>query len=229
MEEELDLRDIFAVIRKRWRMILIIPTVSVLISALVTFFYLTPMYKSSTALMVIHSPTETGYDIRQADITFSRQLVKSYGEIVKSRRVAQRAVSLADEDKKISYSALLGKIDVGLVRDTEFINITVTDKDPEMAAYWANLVTEAFKSEIFNIMRVENVNVLDEAIPLYKPVSPNAPLNLAMAGVLGIMVAIGLSMLLEFLDNTIKLPKDVNDSLQLPVLGAIPDFSKSLK
>ncbi len=47
--------------------------------------------------------------------------------------------------------------------------------------------------------------------------------------VLGLMVALGLSFLLEFMDRTIKIPKDVTNSLQLPTLGAVPNFSKNLK
>ncbi len=47
-------------------------------------------------------------------------------------------------------------------------------------------------------------------------------LNIAIAGVLGLMFGIFLVFLLEYLDNTIKTPKDVEKYLQLSVIGAIP-------
>lgn len=229
LEEEFELQEIFAVIRKRWVIIVLIPLLALLASAYISYFYLTPQYKASTTLMVLHEPAEFGYDLGASDISFSRQLVTSYGEIVKSRRVAERAVAMAGEEVRISPMAMRDKIDVNVVGDTEFINISVTDNDPEIAAYWTNLVTEAFKTEVSQIMRVENVSLLDEAIPPENPVSPNPALNMSVAVVLGLMVALGLSFLLEFMDRTIKIPKDVTNSLQLPTLGAVPNFSKNLK
>lgn len=229
MEREIDLRDILTLIRKRWLMLFLIPLAALLVSAFLSYYYIAPSYVASTTLMVLHAPAESGFDYRAADIAYSRQLVKSYGEIVKSRRVAERAIAMADVEKQIPYSEMQDKIDVGLVRDTEFINIKVTDSDPVTAAYWANLVTEAFIMEVFNIMRVENVNILDEAVPPPRPISPNIPLNMAVASVLGLMIALGLCFFLEYLDRSIKIPQDVTDSLQLSTLGAIPIISEKKK
>ncbi|RJX24819.1 MAG: hypothetical protein C4554_08080 [Dethiobacter sp.] len=230
MEEEFELRDIWEVIIKRWILVVLISLGAVIASAIVSFYVLTPQYEASTTLMVLHAP-EAGqeYYPRSSDIQLSRQLVKTYGEIVKSRRVAEAALAMADQDKRISLGALQGKIKVGLVKDTELIHITVADEEPLIAAYWATLVTRAFMEEVVKIMRVENVNILDKAVSPSSPVSPRPLLNMAVAFVLGVMVALGLAFLLEYLDNTIKLPKDVINTMQLPVLAAIPDFSRKVK
>lgn len=53
-------------------------------------------------------------------------------------------------------------------------------------------------------------------------VKPNKALNIAVAFLLGLMASIGLALLLEFLDNTIKTPEDVARHLALPVMGVIP-------
>ncbi len=228
MEEELELRDIWEVIIKRARLLILIPIVAVLLSAIYSYQIVEPEYEASTTMMVLHSAeSSTDYYPKSSDIQLSRQLVKTYGEIAKSRRVALKAIQLAGEEALISVGGLQGKTSVDLVRDTELISITIKDKDPERAAYWSTLVTKAFMDEVVNIMRIENVNVLDEAFPPSSPVSPRPRLNMAVAFVLGLMIALGLAFLLEYLDNTIKLPKDVIDTMQLQVLGAIPDFSHS--
>lgn len=59
------------------------------------------------------------------------------------------------------------------------------------------------------------------------PVKPNKKLNMAVALVLGLMVAVGLAFVLEFMDNTIKHPDDVQKHLGLPVIGAIPVYRES--
>jgi capsular polysaccharide biosynthesis protein len=57
------------------------------------------------------------------------------------------------------------------------------------------------------------------------PVKPNKKLNIAIAFVLGLMVAVALAFILEHLDNTLKEPEDVEKHLGLPVLGSIPELS----
>lgn len=53
------------------------------------------------------------------------------------------------------------------------------------------------------------------------PVKPNKKLNVLLAFVVGLMAAVGLAFLLEFLDNTIKTSSDVEELLGIPVLGVI--------
>lgn len=225
-EEELELREIWEIILKRKALLIILPLVAVLLGAVYSYFIVEPQYEASTTMMVLHS-TEAGTEpyLKSSDIQLSRQLVKTYGEIAQSRRVAEKAIKLAGE-ATISVEELRGKTGVSLVKDTELISISVKDSNPQRAAYWSMMVTKAFMEEVINIMRIENVNVLDEAFPPSSPVSPRPKLNMAVAFVLGLMIALGLSFLLEHLDNTIKLPKDVIDTLELQVLGTIPDFTQ---
>ena len=55
------------------------------------------------------------------------------------------------------------------------------------------------------------------------PVSPNIKMNIAIAGVLGAMIALFIIFVIEAFDNTIKVPEDVTRHLSLPVIGMIPD------
>ena len=78
--------------------------------------------------------------------------------------------------------------------------------------------------EVVDIMRIENVHIIDEArLPEY-PIRPQPLLNLALAGVLGLMLGLGLVFLIEYLDNTVKTSESIEKRLELPVLGVIPSF-----
>jgi len=66
------------------------------------------------------------------------------------------------------------------------------------------------------------MNIASPALVPANPVKPNKKLNVAVALVLGLMVAMGLAFLLEFMDSTIKTPDDVEKHLGLPVIGSIP-------
>ncbi|RYD07019.1 hypothetical protein N752_00120 [Desulforamulus aquiferis] len=80
--------------------------------------------------------------------------------------------------------------------------------------------------KVVEIMKVDNVNVIDLAVTPSNPVKPNKKLNILIAGVVGLMIALGLVFLLEFLDRTIKTSEDVKRHLGLPVLGAIPKIDE---
>ncbi len=74
------------------------------------------------------------------------------------------------------------------------------------------------------MMEVDNVSTIDVAKVPENPVSPNKMMNIAIATVLGLMVGVGITFVLEFLDRTYKVPTDIERHLGLPILGAIPDI-----
>ncbi len=57
------------------------------------------------------------------------------------------------------------------------------------------------------------------------PIKPNKQLNMAVAFVLGLMMAVFTAFLMEYLDNTVKNPRDVTDKLKVPFLGSIPQVA----
>ncbi len=73
------------------------------------------------------------------------------------------------------------------------------------------------------IMKVDNVQVIDQAQVPRNPVKPRPMLNMIIAGFLGIMISLGMVFVMEYLDNTIKSPNDVERYLGLPIIGAIPE------
>ena len=72
-------------------------------------------------------------------------------------------------------------------------------------------------------MNVDNVTVLSEAevVKNQSPVKPIPMLNVILAFCIGMIVAVGLAFLLEYLDNTVKKEEDVESLLGLPVLGIV--------
>jgi capsular polysaccharide biosynthesis protein len=218
MEQELDLQELWHVLVKRKAMLILIPLLAAVASAAVSLYLLAPQYAAETTLMVTR-PSETGTILYQ-DIQVSRQLVATYRRIVHSRRVLDPVIS----SLALPYTAaeLRKQVEVTSERDTEIIVINVTQPDPAAARDIANEVARSFMRQIVEIMKVENVSIIDQASLPASPVSPRVQLNVAVAFVVGFMAAFGLAFLLEYLDKTIKTPEDVQKYLQLPVLGIIP-------
>lgn len=75
---------------------------------------------------------------------------------------------------------------------------------------------------IAEAMQAPNVAVIDAAVPSTSPISPRKMLNMALGGFLGLFIGLGLALLLEFLDTTVRTPDEIESLLGLPVLGRIP-------
>ncbi|MDR5659936.1 Wzz/FepE/Etk N-terminal domain-containing protein [Serpentinicella sp. ANB-PHB4] len=219
-EMELDLREYIHIIRKRVVMILAITIMAVIASAVVSGYVLDPVYKASTTVMIAKPANSIGGQIELQDLNLNQRLARTYGEIVQSRTVSEEVIRTLR--LSMSPGELTSKTSVDLIRDTEFITINVTDKDPANAALIANTTADVFRRHVTRLMQVDNVQVLDRAEVPNNPISPRVKLNIAIAGVLGLMASIFLVFLLEFLDNTIKTPTDVERHLGLNVIGTIP-------
>lgn len=220
-EYEIDLREIFGMLKRRWLMIFSMTFIALMAAGVISFFVLSPVYESSSTLLVSYKQNQESV-MTYNDMQMSQKLVNTYSEIIKSRSISEEVLKKLDLD--LTPDELSGKITVSKVSDTEIIRINVQDQDPAVAALIANTVSEAFKKEVKSIMTVDNVSTIDPAIAPETPIKPNKMMNVAIAGVLGVMISVGLVFVLEFLDRTYKTPTDVERHLGLPIIGAIPDM-----
>lgn len=220
-EYEIDLREIFEMLKKRWIMIASITLVAAIVAGGISFFVLKPQYEASTTMIVSYKQDQEALmDYNQ--LQMSQKLATTYSQIIKSDRIADKVIKKLDLD--LSANALNSKISVSQVDTTEIFKITVKDNDPQLAALIANTEADIFKQEINDMMKVDSVSTIDVAKVPGSPVAPNKVMNIAIATVLGMMVSVGLVFVLEFLDRTYKTPSDIERHLGLPILGAIPSI-----
>lgn len=217
-QAEIDLHEIVRVIRRRWWVLLTLPLVAALVAGLVSLFVIKPVYEASTTMWVVK---EGAGPISYNDVLLNRNLTKTYAEVARSRAVILQVIE-GQGLTETTVEGLQAKLTVTPVRDTEILKFAVRDRDPQKAIILASAVAEAFRAQITKSIKVDNVTIVDPAQVNPRPVSPRPLMNVALAGVLGGMVALGLVFLLEYLDTTVKTPDDVARHVGLPVLGVIP-------
>lgn len=74
-------------------------------------------------------------------------------------------------------------------------------------------------------LQTANARVVDQAFASEDPVKPRKKLIVAVAGLLGLLVSCGIAFLLEMLNNTVRTTKDIEEKLNLPVLGVLPKLT----
>lgn len=220
MEETISLKELFQTIRKRLSLIILLAVIVVATVGVISFFFLTPVYSSTSQIIVNQSKNEQ-QTINTGEIQTNLQLINTYSVIIKTPAI----LDVVKEELKLDRStgAINSQISVANEQNSQVVNITVQDTDPKMAADIANTVASVFQKEIVTIMNVDNVQILSPAVVTenQSPVKPQPVLNMAIGLVVGLMLGVGLAFLLEYLDNTIKNEQDIEKLLELPVLGAI--------
>lgn len=224
MEETISFKDLFLIVRKRLTMIIGITFIVTLISAIVSFYFITPVYQSSTQILV-NQKREQGV-VNAGDVQTNLQLVNTYNVIIKSPAILEKVKDQLKLD--MSVQQLTNKVTVAAEKQSQVISITVEDTKPELARDIANTTAAVFQAEVTKIMNIDNVTILSKAdvVKGQSPVKPRPVINIAIAFVVGLILSGGLAFLLDYLDNTIKGEQDIETILGLPVLGVITQMEE---
>ena len=223
MEETIDLREYFFILKKKMWIIVTSMIICGLISGIVSFFVLTPVYEANTSLIVNKEvENELAEMTTSDDLRFVQQLALTYGEIIKSRTVITSTIDKLGLD--MTYEDLAGAVSVTNVSDTQIIKISVQHNNPLIATKICNTIPEIFSTEVQRIVKASGVEVVDKAIVPENPIKPNKIMNIAIAVVLGAMASVFVIFLIEALNTKIKEPKDIEEKLGIPVFGVVPKY-----
>lgn len=221
--EELDLKELIAMFLEKKILIILVIIIFALLGAVYTLKFVTPIYRSSTTLILAQTTlnrTEGELtSITQGDIALNANLVDNYKKIAESRRVASKVIENLGLSESIE--SIMENTTVSTSSDTEFIEITVSNTNPELACKIANELAIVFTDEALQIYKVNNVNILDEAVISLTPANVNLFKNIVLfAFVGGVIVAVYI-LLINMLDTTVKTDVDIERAIGLPVLASI--------
>ncbi|MCI2943126.1 Wzz/FepE/Etk N-terminal domain-containing protein [Staphylococcus haemolyticus] len=217
MENTMDFTKIWEIIKKNWKLLVLLPIVFLLISLVYTFFIASPKYEAATQVLV--NEKEKDKDMMAQQVQSNIQLVNTYSEILKSPRILDE---VAKEHKEYSASQLNKMVSVNTEAESQILNLSVRANSEKKSEKITNDVAKVFKKQIPDIMNVDNVTVLSSADGTATKVSPKTTANIVGSLLLGLIVAAIIIALKEIFDKRIRTEEDVEKELEIPVLGSIP-------
>lgn len=216
---------ILNIIYKRLWIVILLPIIAAATSAYVSFYKIKPSYEANCTLYVLFHSNNSTNGMTYNDVLMAESLVKDFKELVKSRTVLSKVISNLDM-KNITPEALSNKIKVDLASESRVLTIRVNDSSPGLAAKIADNVGDVFMVNMKELTSYDSVKKVDNADIPTKPISPNKPINIFLAFFVGTIFAFGITFLMEYLDNTMKTPEEVESRLGLSVIGIIPEFKQ---
>ncbi len=233
--EELDLKQLVNIFWSKRLHVISIVLIFLIIGTVYTFLFVTPKYKSYTSLVLARSEstkeneTDTS-TITQTDITLNQKLVSTYSELVKSKNVLREVIKNLNINE--SEENLKDNITVSAVKDTELIQITVTNYYPDRASDIANEIAKVFTKKVGEIYNINNVYIVDEAERANTPYNINHIKDIAIFIAIGLIVSVGYVLISNLLDTTVKSAEDIEKELGVVALASIPllkDDTKKMK
>ena len=229
--EELDLKELFFMFWNTKLEIILITIMFVAVGIGYSYFFVKPEYTSTTSLVLAQSSSsgQTGDGaISATDLTMNSKLVSTYSELIKRKAIlGQVCENLNIPDSNIQE--LRGKIKVNSAKNTEIIEISVTNKDPNIAAAIANEIAKVFGEKIVEIYNISNVYLLDRAEANAVPSNINHMKDVVIFAFIGLVIAAVYVLIANMLDNTIKTEQDVEATTELLVLSSIPNYDVEIK
>ncbi|MCO8241371.1 Wzz/FepE/Etk N-terminal domain-containing protein [Streptococcus suis] len=218
--------DILLLLKTIWRKKIFILLLGLLGAGLAfaySSFLVTPQYDSTTRIYVVGQHAEAGAGLTNQDLQAGSYLVKDYQEIILSQDVLTQVATELNLNGKLKE-----KVSVSIPVDTRIVSISVRDADPNEAARIANSLRTFASQKIIEVTKVSDVTTLEEAVPAEEPSTPNTKRNILLGLLAGSILATGLVLVMEILDDRVKRPQDIEEVMGLTLLGVVPD-SKKLK
>ncbi len=231
--EELDLKELFQIFWNKKVQILLIILIFIVIGIIYTVGFVTPMYSSSTTLVLAgtessSSTNTTGADsITTSDITINSKLVATYSELVKSKNVLRQVIS--NLGINVNEANLRQNVSVSSVKDTELIEITVSNENAGYSAKIANEIAKVFTEKVGEIYNINNVHVVDEAEVSSSPSNVNHAKDIVIFAFIGAVIAIMYVLIANMLDTTVKTQQDIEKLTKCPVLASIPIYNMEME
>lgn len=219
--EEINLKEVWYYFKTKWVWIALTCILIMLIGNIYAVFFRTPMYKSSTTIVLV---SENKENYSQSDLLLNKNLVSTYSEIIKSRKVVSRVINNLNLD--YTLSELSNNITVESVEDTEVIKITVADAENTIAARITNELANVFTDEVKDIYNLENISILDKASVAKVPYNVNFIKDSIIYLLAGIILSGSILFVIYYFDTSIKSIETVEEKLGLTILGIVPKENK---
>ncbi|MFT9057674.1 MAG: Wzz/FepE/Etk N-terminal domain-containing protein [Ethanoligenens sp.] len=219
--QELDLKRILMILKKGWRLVLVVAVLGMAVGFCFSKWLIAPQYASSTMLVVNAANTQnTATTITNDQLTTAQELVNTYSVILESDTVLDQVIS--DLNLNTDANALSKRITVEGVNQTQVLKITVRDENPQMSKNIANDIARVAPDIIIKTVKAGSVEVVSAAKLELKPVFPNIALFSAGGLLIGFIGAFIVILVRDLLDNSFDSDQDVEDRLGISVIGVIP-------
>ena len=215
---EIDLLELLFAFRRRILWIVLAAILGGGISFAGTRVLMTPMYESTTTMLVLTSETTLS---SLSELQLGTQLTNDYEILTKSRAVLETVIE--NLNLNLGYEQLNNMVSISNPEDSRIMEITLTYPDPEEAKAIVDEIASVTSEFIGDQMEGIPPKIIDQGEVPSGPSSPSVSRNTLLGTLLGIVVSCGIITVITVMDDTIRTEEDIEYCLGIPTLASVPD------
>ncbi|WP_414732134.1 YveK family protein [Acetobacterium carbinolicum] len=226
--KEVNFKELFEIIIKKWWLILLLTIIGFGAAYVYTIKYVTPVYEANTVLYIGQEGGSLGsIDVSLGQLNANSQLLVDYKQIAETRLVVNEVIK--NLGLTISYDEFKENVIIESVSDSRLFTVGFRHSDPQVAKQIADELAKQLTVAVLQIVGVENIRILDQALVPQAPVSPNTLLNAVIGGLLGFFIALFVIILMFLINDTVRNDEDIENLINISVLGDIPEFKGEVR
>ncbi|ANU10246.1 chain length determinant family protein [Planococcus antarcticus DSM 14505] len=228
MESTFNLNKFLKAMQKRKALIILVTLAFIVFSAVASYTIMKPVYKATTQIL-INQNTVSNQDFDSLDIDTNLQLIGTYNVIIKSPAILANVIE--ELQLKETVQTLTERTTVNNIESSQVVSLSVEDSSMEQAVLIANTTAKVFQEEIQQMMKVDNVSILAaaETTGSPKPIRPDPIFNMAIGAIVGLVFGMGITLILEQLNTTVRSEEDIEEMAGLRILGVVSPVDSNLK
>lgn len=216
--------DLIQSLKKRWKLIAIFVVITTGVAAYLNFKVFTPTYKSSAKVFIGKDLTDA--ESESYEFTMYQRLIDTCAEIISSKDLVQRALDTSNIDLK--PNVVLGSLVVSPKSNTQIVNLSYRSTDNELSKSVLDAIISEFINTTKDLLPSVSVSVVESPEVTDVPVSPNKSMNIAFTFAISLILAVIIVLVLELLNNNVTTKEDIEELLDITVLGSLPEYGETV-
>ncbi|MBR2634949.1 MAG: hypothetical protein IKD31_05165 [Clostridia bacterium] len=229
MEIEITLKNIVDWILKGIVFILVLSLIFGIGSFVLSKYFIKPVYEAEVKFYASGTETNTSASTMY---NYYKSVAYQYIEFLNvDEFFDQVSTELMNETgKSLSVREVEKLMKISSVVDqTASFYVTVETNDPQLSYQVAMAIAKSAPKRISSFSEVGDLEVISYPIIPAEPSGPNVIRNTFLGLIIGFVLAAGIVILQEMMDNRIKTPEEITELFGLPIFGIVPDFSTGEK
>ena len=215
---EIDLVEIWQVIKKQFGLLVIIVILCAVLAGVISKFFIAPKYTSSSTIFLTPSISESGV----VDFTSQNSNEKLVNNVMALLVQDNILSEVAKQTGMESIEELRDQIEVSNDTNTTLVKVEATTLDPKLSKNIVNSTVNVFIDTMQENLNLKNIEIVDKAKLSYEPSGPNVKKNILMGAAAGFVMD-ALIVALKVLTNTkLKSKEEAEKYLKLPVFCELP-------
>ena len=219
----LDIMQLARVVLRKWFLVAIAGVVAAVIGFVYSSYFITPLY-SANSTMLVDLRNSVHDDLSSEQVNVAEKYVATFAYIMKTNTVLDPIIN--ELGLKESVSSLASKINIYTLEDTLLIRVSIKHPDPKLAIKIVKAIGQTAPEVINQRITSGYITEIEAPSVTVNPVTPNVARYTVMGGVVGIFAVVIIIVAISLLNNKIKSVDELQETVNLPLLGVIPSLQK---